>query len=121
MKRKEKATDKGTTLPVGVAVGVLVSIVMTLLCSILLAWLISSEKMSMGAVDYAAGVAILLSSTAGAWIAVGRIKRLRTQVCLITGAAYYLVLLTITAIFYNGQYRGAGLSAILVIIFSPIP
>lgn len=115
MKRNENTTGKGNGMPIGIIVGVLASLAITLICSAVVAWLISAETMSMNSVGYAAGCVLLLSASGGTWIATMRIKRLRTQVCLITGGAYYLVLLAITAMFFDGQYQGMGIAAILVI------
>jgi hypothetical protein len=38
------------------------------------------------------------------------------MVCCITGMVYFLGLLAATALFFGGNYKGVGISAIVVII-----
>ena len=112
------ATGKSSGVSVGVLIGVLVCVGVTLVATVILAWLIAAEKMGENAVGYGAMVVLLLSAILGSWTASVIIGRLRTQVCLITGGIYYLVLLSITALFFSGQYQGMGVAAILVIVGS---
>ena len=65
-------------------------------------------------------VVLLLSASLGSWTASTKIGRLRTQVCLITGGIYFLVLLSITALFFDGLYQGIGVAAILVFVGSGV-
>lgn len=116
----KKVTGKAVGMPMGILIGVLVSVAITLVCSAVLAWLIGAEKMRVDSVGYGAAVVLFLASFIGALTAVTRIKRLRTQVCLITGGIYYLVLLATTALFFGGQYQGMGVAAIFVIIGSEL-
>ena len=58
---------------------------------------------------------LLLSTIIGAWISVGRIQRLRMQMCMLSGLCYYLTLLAMTALFFGGQYSGVGITALVVV------
>jgi len=113
-------TGRSSGVSVGILIGVLVCVGVTLIATVILAWLITTEKMGESAVGYGAMVALLLSAILGSWTASAKIGRLRTQVCLITGGIYYLVLLSITALFFGGQYQGMGVAAILVIAGSGV-
>ena len=113
-------TGRSSGVSVGILIGVLVCVGVTLIATVILAWLITAEKMGESAVGYGAMVALLLSAILGSWAASAKIGRLRTQVCLITGGIYYLVLLSITALFFGGQYQGMGVAAILVIAGSGV-
>lgn len=113
-------TGRSSGVSVGILIGVLVCVGVTLIASVILAWLIAAEKMDESAVGYGAMIALLLSAILGSWTASAKIGRLRTQVCLITGGIYYLVLLSITALFFGGQYQGMGVAAILVIAGSGV-
>lgn len=110
----KKAAGKSVGVAVGILIGVAVSVAITLISCMILAWLISVEKIALDSMNYGAGVVLMLASFLGALMAVGRIKRMRTQVCLMTGGAYYLMLLSITALFFSGRYKGCGLAAIFV-------
>lgn len=113
---KQRASGKAISTPAGIGLGLLVSMTVTLGGAAILAWLISGERMGEGVIGYGAMVILLLSSLLGALLAANRIKRLRVQMCLISGAAYYLTLLAITALFFGGQYQGMGVAAIMVLL-----
>ena len=112
----KKATGKGIGVPAGVLVGVVISVAITLLCCVILTWLISIEKIALESMDYGACIVLVLASLLGAMAAVGKIKKMRAQVCLITGTAYYLMLLSVTAVFFDGRYKGCGITAIYVFV-----
>ena len=109
-----KSNKKGAGIPVGVLTGVLVDVMIMLLSAFVLAWLITAEKMPLDAAGYAAAIVLFLSAFSGALAASKIVKRLRAQICLMTGGAYYLILLVMTAVFFGGQYRDCGIAAILV-------
>ena len=67
------------------------------------------------AIGYGAMIILLAASTIGASISAWKIKRLRLQVCLLSGVAYYAALLCITALFFGGQYQGMGVTALVVL------
>ena len=116
MKSNKKTTRKRAGIPAGIMVGVLVSVMTTLLSSFVLSWLISSEKVSLDVGNNGIVIVLLAVSFFGSLTAVSVVKRLRTQICLMTGGAYYLTLLTVTAVFFDGRYKGCGIAAILVLI-----
>lgn len=112
MNHKVKGT--AATMPLGLALGLAASIAMTLILAALIAYLVLGEKVAEGAIGYGAMLTVLLSSAMGALISVTRIKRRRMVTCMASGACYYLVLLSITALFFGGQYQGMGVTALLV-------
>lgn len=109
-----KVTGRASTLPGGLALGAGASMVMTLVLSVVTAKLIDTGAMAESSVGYAAMVILLLSAGAGAVVSVGRIKRRKLLVCLVSGGIYYLLLLTVTAVFFGGQYTGMGVTALTV-------
>ena len=114
MSTNQKVTGKASSLPVGITLGVLIALIVTLIGSAVTAWLIVGEKIGEGSVGYCSAFITLLASVLGSEISWLRTKRLRLQVCLITGAAYYLLLLAVTAVFFGGIYLGMGMTAITV-------
>lgn len=105
---------KWTGLPIGAGIGTLISMLMTLAGSAIISWLIVSEKVGEGSVSVAAMMIQLLAATIGSWCAVAISKQQRLQTALITGVGYYLVLLATTAMFFGGQYKGMGITALIV-------
>ena len=121
MNLKKKVSCRTTGMAVGIFQGLLVSVVVTLVFTAVLAWLVAAEKIEVSAVGYGSMVALLLSAMLGSWVASAKIGCRRVQVCGITGCAYYLTLLSITALFFGGQYQGMGVAAILVLVGSGLP
>lgn len=60
-------------------------------------------------------VLLIVSSFAGAMISFGRIKRQRMLVCIVSGVIYFAILMSITALFFGGQYSAVGTTALLVL------
>lgn len=110
-----KATGTASTLPGGVGLGVLLSVVITLLGACISAILIYKELITQESVGYCSLITLLLSAGIGAMFAIHRVKRLRMQVCLLTGLGYFLTLLCITALFFGGEYTGVGVTALTVL------
>ena len=111
----QKVTGTAVSMPAGIALGCAVSLLITIAGSGLVAKLISDEIMPQTAIGYGAMIILLAASTIGASISAWKIKRLRLQVCLLSGVAYYAALLCITALFFGGQYQGMGVTALVVL------
>ncbi len=102
------------SMPGGIGLGVGVSAAITLLLCWLISWLIASERVGENAIGYAAMTILLVSAYVGALLAAARIKHQKMMICLLSGAAYFAVLLACTALFFGGQYQGVGISALLI-------
>lgn len=109
---------KGTSLsiPAGLALGVLVSITVTLLGAACIAWLLNTEGIGEGRIGHAAMVVLAVSAISGAYTAVRKIKRLRLQISMLSGACYFLSLLAITALFFGGRYQAVGTTLVIITI-----
>lgn len=116
MVTRQKATGRSVSIPVGIAWGMLVGIGITVIGAAVLAWMMSGEKLSGDGLGYGIIVVLLVSSYVGALIASNKIKRLRVQMCILSGVVYYLSLVAVTALFFGGKYQGMGVTAIVVII-----
>ena len=112
---KKKVSGTAMSIPAGLGIGLLVSLVITVAGAAITAWLIASEKIGEGSTGYGVMVILALGAGLGALSAVYLIKRLRLQVCMLTGVCYYLSLLAMTALFFGGQYQGMGISAIVIL------
>lgn len=111
----QKTTGKTASIPGGLAWGGAVSLGLTILLSGVLAWLLEKETILWENTGYWIMGMLLLSSFIGAWISAGRIKRQRLVVCLMSGLVYLGVLLSMTALFFGGQYEGVGVTMLLVL------
>lgn len=111
----QKISGKTVSIPSGLFYGGTASIGLTLLLSILLAKLLETEAILWENSGYWIMGMLLLSSFLGAWVSIGRIKHQRLVVCLMAGLVYLGLLLSITALFFGGQYDGIGVTALLVL------
>ena len=111
---KQKVTGKTSSVPAGLAVGAMVSSTTTVVIAALLAILLNREVIPWETVGYGILVMIMLSAFLGAIAACSRIRRQRMIVCLMSGFIYYGVLLSMTALFFGGQYEAVGVTALLI-------
>jgi len=114
MVRNKKVTGTSKSIPVGICTGTGAALAATFAGSLFTAWLISFEKIGENAIGYCAIVILMLSSMLGGYLAQATVKHQRLVMCTATGAAYYLSLLAITALFFGGQYQGMGVTALVV-------
>lgn len=115
MVANQKPTGRATSMPVGLTYGEGVSLGVTLISAAILAKLVDLEKLPWENIGYGIIVLLLLASFSGAMTAYAKIKRQRILVCLISGAIYFGTLLSITALFFGGQYEAVGVTALLVL------
>jgi putative membrane protein (TIGR04086 family) len=112
---KMKMSGKTIGIPAGIAIGTLISLVISIAGAAVSAWLVSSEKIGEGGTMYAAMIIVALAAAMGAWFSTSMIKRLRLQMCMLSGTCYFLALLAMTALFFEGQYQGIGTIAVVIL------
>ena len=115
MATKRNNTGKETPIPVGIGIAITVSMVITLIGAAITAYLIYTGNVDQESYGYVLLLIHFLSTSAGALVATHSIKRMRMQMCLIAGVCYYIVLISITALFLGGQFENMGTTAIVVL------
>lgn len=110
----QKPTGRASSIQAGLVFGAVISLSATMLAAVVLAKLIESEKMPWESVGYGILALLLISSFLGSVSAYSKIKRQRLMVCLLSGFIYFGILLSITALFFGGQYEAVGETAALV-------
>ena len=110
-----KPTGRAMSLPAGLAVGALFSLGATLILAAVLAKLVESETIPVEKIGYGIMILTVLSAFTGAMVSFSRIKRQRLLVCGVSGAIYFAILMSITALFFGGQYSAVGITALLVL------
>lgn len=98
----------------GMMIGTLTCIAATLLLVAIAATLIEAETISVSAIDYCVPVILLLSAMIGSMVGVRKANQKALYVSLLVGVIYMMLLLSITALFYEGQYHGLGVTALVV-------
>ncbi len=114
MMQTQKPTGRAASIPGGLAIGALISLTVTILMAMILAKLIQSQTIAQEQVGYGVMALLFTSSFLGAAAAQGKVKHRRLLVCMLTGAVYFLILMSITALFFGGQYSAVGVTALLV-------
>lgn len=98
-----------------VASGLGWSVGVTLLLAALSAWMISREKIAMESMGYVSAGALILAGGGGAWLAAKLTGRKRMQVCILTAAAYLVVLVAIGVLCFDANGTGFGMTALAVL------
>lgn len=121
MKRTEIGKQNQASVPGSIALGTAISMGVSLLGAGLAGYLLNRQTMGEGSIPAAALVITALASALGSWLAAARAKRMRVQVCLLTGLVYFLILLSMTALFFDGRYQGLAVGAGVILAGSAMP
>lgn len=115
MVAKGKPTGLATSIPAGLAAGTIAALLWTVVGAAITAGLISGETLPESAIGYGALVILITASFLSAQISFHKIKHRRALVSLAAGGIFYLVLLSMNALFFGGQYAGMGVTALAVL------
>ena len=115
MAKKRKLFSKGLTAPVAVALGVAISMAVMLLGALLMAYLVLKGSISMDALGIAAAVVLAIASALGSWCASILNAEKRFLVTALTALVFFLMLLGITAVFFDGMYSGLCFTALVIL------
>lgn len=116
MKDRLKNSGRAASIPMGMLTAAAVSIILTVLISTIGAILISKEVLAQEGIGIWSMLTLVTGTLAGGITAAGRIKRRRLQMSLIHGGIYYLILLSMTVLFFGGEYSGMGTVFITVTV-----
>ena len=114
MIKNVKPTGRAMSMPGGLALGAAFSMGITLAGCLLLAKFVHYGSIKPDSIGYGILVLLLIASFLGAVLAQGKIKRRIWLVCMLSGILYFTILLSITALFFGGQYYGVGVTGLLV-------
>lgn len=118
---KRKISGKGLSIPMGIGIGLVASICVMLIGALTIAYMVINETIEMESIGICAAIIQMLVSAIGAWLASWLTKEKRLMVCGITAAALLLILLSITAVFFDGMFSRIGLSALMILIGAGVP
>ena len=112
---KKKQSGRAAALPVGIGFGVISALFITVLGAVGLTALIAGEHMSVATFGYGVMVILLVAAVVGAIVAMLLVKHRKLLVSLLAGSAYYLVLLSLNAMFFGGQYEGTLTTGLVIL------
>ena len=111
----QKPTGRTSSMAKGVAIGVITSVMVTILSAAILAKLVDAKLLAEEKIGYVILVILLLASYLAGKIAWTKTKRRRLMTCALAGGIYFGVLLSMTALFFGGQYESVGVTALLIL------
>ena len=120
MVSKSRFQKGSMCIPAGLGLGLLISLILTLAGVGIFSYLIASEAVGEETIRYGIYVIQGVTAAAGSWVAGAVIKKMYLQVSLMSGGAYYLSLLAMTALLFGGQYQGMGVTAAIVMLSSAL-
>ena len=113
---KRKMSGKGISIPIGVVIGALTALAVAMIGALLLAFLVMKETISIDGTGFGAMIVVGLASAAGAWLAAAVTKSNKLLVCGLTAIAFFAILLSMTAVFFDGVFHGVGLTALMILL-----
>ena len=114
MVKKEQQNREGN-LAVSVVIGMGISVAVSLLGAIVITVLTMNEMIADQTIDYCVLALILIASIVGNLVSMLLEKRKLMIISIATSIAFALVLLAITAMFFEGQYHGVAATLLVII------
>lgn len=115
MKLRQTKSGRATSMVHGLTIGTAACLAITLIATILIAKLIDQEILSWEKVGYSVIVTVLTASFCGALISYKKIKHQRLAVCLLTGVAYWAVLIGTGSLLYKANYQGVFVTSAIIL------
>lgn len=111
----KQMNGRASSIPAGLGAGASVSMLITLAGTAVLAKMLDAETIQWESIGYGILIMIMLSAMLGSLIAMQKVKRQFALVCLMSGFVYLGILLSITALFFGGQYEAVGVTLLLIV------
>ena len=105
MVKKKKCVQMNGNAVAAMILAASVSIAVTLICAAISATLIANEGVESTSIRYLAMGTILVSAVCGAAVLLGKGSEKQWRTAIASGGMYILVLLSITAMFFDGRYE----------------
>ena len=110
-----KSMKNRGSITAAVMLGVIMSIFVTMIATVAVSAMIHREVLPETADVYGVVVILLASSYVGAKTGCRKAKNKRLMVSTLSGLCYLLVLMTITAVLFEGKYNGIGVTGLIVL------
>lgn len=98
-------TGKTQSIPAGLSLGAGVSVAVTISVIAILGTMIEREDLAWENVGYGIMLLLFLAAFLGSKTAWWSIRRQKLMICILSGLVYYGILLSVTALFFGGQYE----------------
>lgn len=99
----------------GILWGAAVSGIVTIICAMILAAMLGKETISENAMGYGVMMVLILAAYSGGFTACKIAGRQRLTSSLLSGATYFGILLSVTALIFEAHYTGVGQTVLLIL------
>ena len=106
---------KGITIPLGIVVGVLASIILTIVGALIVTNFVLKERIDIESVGTIVFFLLVAASALGAWLGAKLVSEKKLLASGLTGLGFFLVLLSINAVFFDGMFAGVGITALAIL------
>ena len=113
---KQNGRMKGASVVGGLTVGAVTSVAVTLCCAVVGAAMISTGKIGENVTGYISIGILLLATLIGTLTGTGRVHGKKLYSGLAIAAIYFILLLSMTALFFDGQYERVTVTSIVLIL-----
>ena len=110
-----KKRGRTSGIPAGIFAGLITAMFITMLLAAVTAVLIAGEKIGEDKALFGSAASLLLGAAFGGICAANVAGERKMIVCLIHGAAYYVTLLCMTAMFFEGRYENIWITGLLIL------
>lgn len=115
MVTNRKPSGKAASIPKGLLYSGITGLTLTIIGASIIAYLVNTEMIAPSSIGYAVMVLLILSSLSSSFVAWKKVKHQKIMVCISAGFVYYTILLSITALFFGGQFSALFETALLVL------
>jgi putative membrane protein (TIGR04086 family) len=110
-----KKRGRTSGIPAGIFAGLITALLITILLAAVTAVLIAGEKIGEDKALFGSAASLLLGAAFGGICAANVAGDRKMIVCLIHGAVYYVTLLCMTAMFFEGRYENIWITGLLIL------
>ena len=104
MKNELKVNGRAASVPAGMAMAAAASMILTAILCVLIAYFLNRGKMTWEQAGYWIMAMLFFVTFVGGKLAYSAVKRQRLLISLMSGIIYWGLLLSITALFWGGNY-----------------
>ena len=105
MGKIKKPTGRAVSIPGGLALSGVSSLVLTVLSSIAIGKLVENQYINDNNIGYFVMIQLFLITFISSMLCAAKVKHQHFLVCALAGLVYYGILISITALFFGGQYE----------------
>lgn len=116
MVTNKRVFGKAMSMPAGIGMGVGINMLLIIIGCAVLAKMLEASVIEVDHLGYGAMGILLLSSFAGAAMAVALVKRQRLLVCMLEGGFCFGLLLLINGLMFGGAVPGIGITGVLLFV-----